>query len=410
MNTNSKLKVFKSNGYEYLYVYFKLGKNILRIPTNEKIIKGKMMKDLLFSTTVDNAERKNRALAELKQKVDDYIAVKSREYYPVISQTECKKFLQERYMRGDLMSGKRYIPLAPIQVTKKTLTNYVEDYIQHRKKNNTPRNTLKEFTTLLHRLTNFDIYKKSPTYLADINMTWSDDFEAFLTPKYQSGTIEKTYTILITVLYHYYERKEEAGLDLTDKFTIKNFKRGTKSRNMANPLTIEQFKTLYKHKFDEDYLEKTRIRFCLQCSTGLRFGDIHRITPEMINSNRIIIEPAKTKKYEIKAVIDMNQYSKKILELLDYNTKSLKIENAPYNRNIKAMFKVMQEKYPDMKYQANYGSHNGRDTFISTAVQAGVDYKTILIWTGQSSYSIMDRYIKPTDEYKAGQMSKVFDK
>ena len=128
----------------------------------------------------------------------------------------------------------------------------------------------------------------------------------------------------------------------------------------------------------------------------------------MINDNRIIIKPVKTERHNITAEIDLNPYSTEILANLNYNTSVLKIENAPYNRNIKTMFEKMQKDKPDMKFRADYGSHCGRDTFISICVQAGVDYKTILTWTGQSSYSILDRYISTTNQYKAGQMQKAF--
>jgi integrase len=411
MNSESKLKVFKSIGYDYLYVYYKLGKNMLRIPTGEQVVKGKMTKDLLFNSKVEDFERKNKEILELKLKVNAYIMAKSREYYPTISQKECKKFLQEFYMRGDLMSGKKYVPLQPLPILpdSKPLIKYIEDYIEYRKARSTPRNTLKEFTTVKNRLKGFDDDRKHATYFEDINIIWSDEFERYLLKKnYNKGTIEKSYTILITVLYHYYERKDGLKINLPDKFTFSGFKRGEKSKNKANPLTFEQFDTLFKHKFEENYLELTKIRFCLQCSTGIRFGDINRITKENIDSERIILIPKKTERHNIKAEIDFNPYSKAILEQLDFNTTSLKIENAPYNRNIKIMFAKMQEKYPDLKYQSIYGSHNARDTFISIAVQAGVDFKTILTWTGQSSYSIMDRYISTTNEYKTGQMKKAF--
>ena len=72
------------------------------------------------------------------------------------------------------------------------------------------------------------------------------------------------------------------------------------------------------------------------------------------------------------------------------------------------MFEKMQTEKPDLKFKADYGSHCGRDTFISICVQQGVDFKTILTWTGQSSYSILDRYISATNQYKAGQMQKAF--
>ena len=72
------------------------------------------------------------------------------------------------------------------------------------------------------------------------------------------------------------------------------------------------------------------------------------------------------------------------------------------------MFEKMQSDKPDMKYRTDYSSHCARDTFISICVQSGIDFKTILTWTGQKSYSIMDRYISTTNEYKAGQMGKAF--
>lgn len=422
MKTQSQLKVFKSAGYDYLYIYYRLGKNLLRIPTNEKIVEGKMTQAMLFSAKVENYEERNREITELKYKVDSYIQAKLREHYPTISQIECKKFIQEYYMRGDLYSGKRYEPLKP-KTENKSLVNYIEEYIEFRKSKNTRRNTAKEFTTMLNRVKAFDLSNKQTTYLSEINFTWSDKFEEYLNNKakngkdekgkakygYDSGTVEKTYTILITVLYHFYKRKDELNLDLTDKFTLTGFKRGEKSKNKANPLTYEQFKTLFNHKFDAEHLESTRIRFCFQCSTGLRFGDIHRITEDNIDDDRIVIKPAKTAHLNKIIYIDLNVYSKSILEQLHYNTYSLKIENAPYNRNIKAMFKKMQIDKPEMKFRNDYGSHCGRDTFVSICVQKGVDFKTILLWTGQTSYSVMDRYIFATDEYKAGQMNKAFN-
>src|SRR5664280_521710 len=108
MNTQSQIKVFSSSGYDYLYIYFKLGKNMLRIPTEQTLVEGKMTKEMLFSAKVEDYEAKNKKIIEIKSKVDDYISVKLKEHYPTISQKECKKFIQERYMRGDLFSGKRY--------------------------------------------------------------------------------------------------------------------------------------------------------------------------------------------------------------------------------------------------------------------------------------------------------------
>ncbi|MHC1732811.1 MAG: phage integrase SAM-like domain-containing protein [Bacteroidales bacterium] len=419
MNTQSKLKINKSGGHEYIIIYFKKGKDMLRIPTDEEVVKGKMTEKLLFTAKVEDYQSKNKKILNLKQKVDTYILIESRNDYPRYNQRKCIRFITHdienigrgtpKYQRIAALAERFENAQRAGKKEAKSLVQFIDDYIQYRKDRNTTRNTAKEFTTMKNRVVKFDADKKNVTVLSDINFTWSDAFEKFLLKKkYNSGTIEKTYTILITVLNHYYIRKEELKLNLTDKFKLKGFKRGAKSRNMANPLTYEQFKTLYNHKFDDKYLEKTRIRFCLQCSTGLRFSDMHRITPDIINEDRIIIKPIKTDRHNITAEIDLNQYSRELLTNLNFDTSTLKIENAPYNRNIKAMFEKMQADKPDLKYRTDYGSHCARDTFISICVQSGVDFKTILTWSGQKSYTIMDRYISTTNEYKAGQMGKAF--
>ena len=303
------------------------------------------------------------------------------------------------------------------QENRKTLVDYIDDYIEYRKQTNTPRSTYKEFITMKNRVAAFDEYNKKKSYIDKLNLTWSDDFAFFLRKQaknrkeigYGEGTIEKTYTILITVLNHFFERKDELQIDVSDKYKLRNFKKGIKSKNDANPLTSEQLETLYKHSFDEEHLELTKERFCLQCYTGLRFSDVFLIKPKnIIDNTRIVIIPQKTKSNQKRADVPLNKYSRAILAKYDYDTSKLKIANQPYNRNLKQMFVILRETYPELKYH-EYSTHNARDTFISMAVEAGVDWKSILGWVCQSSYSIMDRYIKITEEFQQNQMNKVFN-
>lgn len=68
----------------------------------------------------------------------------------------------------------------------------------------------------------------------------------------------------------------------------------------------------------------------------------------------------------------------------------------------------MQKEYPEMKFKSAYTSHNGRDTFITLAVIAGANWKSILTWVGQTSYKIMNRYIKLMPAYQQEEMIKIF--
>ncbi len=316
----------------------------------------------------------------------------------------------------NLASLKEFFPNR--KENRKSLVDYFDDYINYRKASGTVRNTLKEFITVKNRIKSFDASTGKRTFFENIDMVWSDKFELWLKNEakngkkigYNSGTVEKTYTILITVLNHFYKRKKQLQINLTDDFRIKNpdgFKRGTKSINDANPLNDTQRETLYAHQFAEKHLMLTKDRFLWQCYTGLRYSDAFKINEENIQNGILNFTPSKTKRYKIKIEQPLHDVAKELLKKHDYDIRKLAITNQAYNRELKEMFLKMQEKYPDLKYKSDYGTHCGRDTFISMCVAKGVDWKTILKWVGQSSYRIMDRYIKLTDEYEKQQMKKV---
>ena len=286
---------------------------------------------------------------------------------------------------------------------KKSLTDYFDDYINYRKNNKTPRGTYKEFITVKNRLIKYegDINKKF--FFEDMDFTFSDRFEEWLYEMdYKESTVEKTFTVLKTVLNFYYKRRKKLNIEIEDNFRESEFKRGRKKANPANPLSYNEFLLLFKEKFESDVIEKTKDRFILQCSTGLRYSDIDKIRPSMIDNDRIVISPAKTQsqKDENKIYIDLNKYSKSILEKYKYNTKSLKISNQKYNKNLEEMFSKLNWK--------RRTSHNGRDTFISICIKERIPIEVILNWTGQSSYSIMRRYIDVGDEFKKGEMQRAF--
>ena len=354
----------------------------------------------------DDHDFKNNKIDKVFTAIKNYINSKGQQepdqaYYEGVSIENLREFFPAR------------------KENRKCLTDYVKEYIKFRKNQNTVRNTAKTFTTTLSRLEKFDEHRKRKTYLEDLTFQWSDEFELFLRQfaqnkkekGYKEGTIDKTYANLITALNYLDSRKEELGIDIPNKYMKRGWRRGKRSANAANPLTKDQLETLFKHKFEQEHLEKTRIRFCIQCYTGLRYSDLHRIKPNNIHEGkRIVITPQKTQRHQIDSDIPLNDYSRELLDDLDFDTSTLYIENQPYNRNLKELFTILQEEYPKLKYKNDYGTHNGRDTFISNAVMAGVDFKTILIWVGQKSYSIMDRYIKVTDDHQQKQMGKVYKK
>lgn len=311
----------------------------------------------------------------------------------------------------------------------KSLYEFINDYIKHRRDQKTVTNTLKEFTTMQNRLKAFDDYKGKKTRFEDISLVWSDDFEYFLRNiakfkvkgkekiGYDSGTIGKTYSLLVTVLNHFYNRRSRLKINLSDEFKTKStvgaengFKRGRKSINMANPLSEQQLKTLFHHNFQKPHLQLTKDRFVWQCYTGLRYSTAFTVTKEHFNNGWLHIKPAKTVRFEVKVEQPLNSVAMNLLKKYDYDMTKLAITNQAYNRDLKEMFKILKKDYPKLKYKTDYGSYCSRDTFISLAVKKGANWKDILRWVGQSSYQIMDRYIKPEDKHQEKMIKSIFRK
>jgi len=316
----------------------------------------------------------------------------------------------------DLEALKVLFPQA--QEHKKTLTEYIDDYIQYRKSVNTPQGTLKEFVSLKNRLNAFEIHSKRRYYFDDINMTFSDNLNAWmknlmitknkvLEHKYQEGTIEKTFTILRTVLNHFNERKDELNIELSNKFQSRNFKKGKKSINDPHPISRTEFDILRKHKFDNSSLELTKQRFLFQCGTGMRFSDMFLITRKNIINNCIVFYPVKTiHKKDNEVEVPIMPMILTILESVGYNMSKLGISNQKYNASLKLMFAELNTKYDTIEFD-EYTTHDGRDTFISYALEAGCDVPTLLKIVGQSSYDVMKRYFKSTPEKRIAMMNQI---
>ncbi len=331
---------------------------------------------------------KNRTISDKYLAVQQHLGIQENQPYQAPS-------------RAALEEVAKYFPSS---TPKKALTNYIDDYIAYRKADGTPRGTWKEFLTVKNRLIKYESFIGKKLFFEDMNLVFSDNFSIWLYSKpYKPSTIEKTFTILITILNHFFARRKILVINLSDEFRERGFKKGDKQPNEANPLSYEEFVFLFNKEFQSEMLKETRDRFLLQCSTGLRHSDIDKITPSMIDDDRIVISPLKTQstKKQNKIYIDLNKYSRRILEKYHYDTSSLKISNQKYNKNLKVMFEKLEWE--------RRTSHNGRDTFVSICIQKRVPLEVILKWTGQSSYSILQRYIKVDDSYKRQEMHKAFD-
>jgi site-specific recombinase XerD len=347
-------------------------------------------------------QNKNRIVQEKESDIRKYITNPDIDY--VFAQLKKEEFILIEQV----------FPTPRLLKYQKNLVHYIEEYYNWRKKLGHAAGTVKEFKTVMNRVKSFDDDKNRITFLKDINLVWSDEFEMWMTEQgYSSGTIEKTYTILKTVLYHYYERRKQLNIQLSEEFTYKSFKRGKKSRNAPNPMTLEQVMFLFNYRFsgDEKHFESVRKMVMIQCFTGCRYDDIKKFRPQNFEEKGWLkFTPTKTTKHDINVAQPLNKYAVALFKEVEYNTSTYKMQNQPYNRAIKSMLEslALKEECKILKFKTNHTTHNFRDTFISQAVQSGINFKSILQWVGQSSYAIMDRYIHLSPEFNRREMIKLY--
>ena len=348
-------------------------------------------------------QNKNRIVQEKESDIRKYITNPDIDY--VFAQLQKEEFLLIEQV----------FPTPRLLKYQKTLVHYIEEYYKRRKKLGHAVGTVKEFKTVMNRVKDFDDDNNRITYLKDIDLLWSDDFELWMTDKksYGSGTIEKTYTILKTVLYYYYDRRKKLNIQLSDEFKLKSFKRGTKSKNKPNPLTFSQVTFLLNYLFTEKekHFEPVRKMMLIQCLTGCRYDDIKKFRPSHFEDKGWLnYTPTKTTRHDINVSQPLNKYAYSLFKEVEYNTSCYKMQNQPYNRAIKSMLESLaqKEECKELKFKTNHTSHNFRDTFISQAVQSHINFKSILQWVGQSSYTIMDRYIDLSREFNKREMGKLY--
>jgi hypothetical protein len=181
MNTESKLKVFKSGNYEYLYIYYRRKENLLRINTGYKFIQGMHKQDLLYNAKMDNYQSLNQQIEQKKQKVDEYITNRLRSYKQIVNQQECQYFIKT----GDFFSTQ----VQPQQRINKTFWDYYSEFYSFKSTELQNKPSLKDYKSLENALLDYQNIKNIVLTLDLINdLDFFNKFRNFLFEKHPKKT------------------------------------------------------------------------------------------------------------------------------------------------------------------------------------------------------------------------------
>jgi len=292
-------------------------------------------------------------------------------------------------------------------------------------------NGIKDYKTLKTHLQGFEKYRKNIIILSQVDNTFFEKFEQYLSKlkieiKDKEGVVIKSKlfadsTILknLQTLRLFLNYQLEKGLPINK--TYKNFKIGSKPEGALITLEPEEYKLLLV-KVENERLENVRKLFVLQCSTGLRFSDMIKITKSHVRNNTIYMNSTKTRQ---KLQIPLNANSLEILTACKFDTTKIAISNQKYNDYIRELCKLVGINQTIMKigYRGNkevqeslekheiMSSHHGRRFFITQNLINGVRPEVIMSMTGHTDFRSFKKYIAITDITRVNAMelwSKTF--
>ena len=168
------------------------------------------------------------------------------------------------------------------------------------------------------------------------------------------------------------------------------------------------------------HLECVREVFIFQCGSGLRYGDIEKITWDDIHDNRIEITTEKTKQL---LKIPVNKYTKWVIDRNTGNESLLNpCKNQLQNRYLKELGAMMGMfgKHKVVKFYGTkrkeethakwelISTHTARRTFVILALERGMRPEVVMKITGHKKLSTLQRYITISDTVVEAEMMRAF--
>jgi integrase len=410
MKTQSELKVFKSGDYEYIYVYYKLNRSLIRINTKNKFIKGSMQKDLFYNNNHPDQRRLNKKTHELKQRIDTYIMVKLKELFPYVDQKECLQFIQTDFSRNNVMDGTPY--RTNRYAGEKTVFEYLKEFNDQKFKDIGNAGTMKTYKALLNALIDYQATLSKPlTFDLMNNESFLIDFRNYLATKHDGLTegnlADNTINKRISNLKSFYKWLEKKEIFSFRKdiyaFTVPKYETEVIALSKAEISQLLALKNLSAHR------QKIIDVFILNCFMGLRFSDLSTLnkgsfivdedgdyiyskTDEKTNSDIIVPvldTPLKIlQKYDFKLPVLTGQYfNRELKEILKDN--KLFEEIVTHKRIVNNKIKSVK-----VKKRTLISSHTCRRTFITLSISENVPLNAIMAATGHRRITTLQRYIK----------------
>jgi integrase len=374
-----------------------------------------------------SASKINHKIMEIVAAVNDSFtdfAVNDKAAYDIESQ-DLKDAIYKRIglSKSDINVRKRraHEKVEENDYSGKTFFQIFDDFVNDGMLGGWREDTKKKLTTLRNRLFDFD----PRLSLSKLNEDKVVEFANWLVNDFHYHNVSVQASIKnFRWFMRWCEKK-----DLIHDRNVINYR--TKLKDVEDKTVVfldwDEFQQLYNYQVpkSKQYLQRTKDVFIFQCTTGLRYADLANLKHSNIQKDQIFLVTSKT---ALKTVIDLNKYSKEIID----KYKDVKFEggnalpvpsNQKYNDYLKELahlagltnkiliaYRTGNQTYTEEveKWQ-KIGSHAGRRTFVSIGLALGAKPEEIAKVTGHHSLKIMEKHYIGTDDKQRRHATDVWN-
>lgn len=421
MKTESKLKIFKGGGYSYVYIYYSINKQILRINTKNPFITNGMTKDQLYKQNVSNYQSLNARTLELKKRVDDYIRTKISSPNPLINQQECLQYIDESNYRrntnlpvhkyGQYFRIADYLSQNQPQKTEKSVVEHYQDFFDFKKAELRDRVGWKDYKSLQNALLDYQTFHNIKLTFEVMNSEeFLVGFRNFLIDKHDNlvtkgGMNDNTINKRINALKHFWKFLTKRKIFVIDP-SLYSFKAPKYDFDVVF-LTKAELRQLIEVEVTEKERKLLDI-FIAQCLVGLRYSDLSRLNRShfVIDSEGDYTIEMSNQKTRKKVSIPVHGIAKDIFLKYDFE---LKVPcNQVYNQNLKKILethklfeqtiikkRIVNSKLTEKKYLKRelITTHTARRTFITNLIGGKIPLNSLMQATGHTKIETVKKYM-----------------
>lgn len=356
---------------------------VIRVSSKDKLIStGKYIVPIHF----DNKEGAAKKGANNAMKLNAYLQKEKGKLMDTILDLQLKgnKVTHERVIDLYKKGGKNnFISFCREELNKEKGIVAHKTFLQH----NSSLNNLEKYSpgVTIHEI-DYDFLRKYEYYLKNVK-----------------GRVKNGYYHDFATIRKFFKIAAKRGV--SNSYPFDQFSFGTKEVEKGWH-TLEELDSLYDLLYGDTLSEKlkhTLVYYLIACNTGLRLGDITRLS--------IALASGRKEKYIINGAIHLTQGKGKKINRIPLTNKAKELLNYNFDRPLKQSNSRIGDDLTEImvlaKIDKHITFHCSRHTFAINALRKGVTLKALSQILGHSSAKTTEIYAKYVDEGLDSEMDKL---